>query len=191
RELGWRVEVCSLDDSFPWPSDAARAGAAAALASIPSGVTVLVDGLAGGAMPTVVEREATRLRFVALVHHPLADEPGTSAEDAAVLEASERRTLTASRHVVVTSRATAARVSELFGVAPERIDVVEPGVDRGPLTAGSRSTTPELLCVATISPRKGYGTLVRALAMIPDRAWHLTIIGSLDHHPPTVAQLQI
>jgi glycosyltransferase involved in cell wall biosynthesis len=188
--LGWRVEVCSLDGSFPWPSDAARAGAAAALASIPKGVTVLVDGLAGGAMPTVMEREAARLRLVALVHHPLADETGVSAEDAAALEADERRTLAATRHVVVTSRATAVRVSELFGVASERIAVVEPGVDRGPLTQGSRSATPELLCVATITPRKGYGTLIRALAMIPDRPWHLTIIGSLDRHPASAAQLR-
>ena len=190
QSRGWPVEVCSLDGSFPWPSDTERAGAAAAMASIPSGVTVLVDGLAGGAMPTVMEREAARLRLVALVHHPLADETGLSAEEAAALEASERRALAASRHVVVTSRATAERVSELFGVAPERIAVVEPGVDRGPLAAGSRSATLELLCVATITPRKGYGTLVRALAMIPDRPWHLTIIGSLDHHPPTVAQLR-
>jgi glycosyltransferase involved in cell wall biosynthesis len=190
HKLGWRVEVCSLDGSFPWPSAAARAVAATALASIPSGVTVLVDGLAGGAMPTVMEREAARLRLVALVHHPLADETGLSAEDAAALEAGERRTLAASRHVVVTSRATAVRVSELFGVAPERIAVVEPGVDRGPLTGGSQSATPELLCVATISPRKGYGTLVRALAMIADRPWHLTIIGSLDRHPASVAQLR-
>jgi glycosyltransferase involved in cell wall biosynthesis len=190
QNLGWHVEVCSLDDSFPWPTDAARTGAAAALASIPSGVTVLVDGLAGGAMPAVIEREAARLRVVALVHHPLADETGTSSADAAVLEASERRTLAASRHVVVTSRATASRVSTLFSVAPERIAVVEPGVDRGPLTTGSRSETPELLCVATISPRKGCGTLVRALAMVADRPWHLTIIGSLDRHPPSVQQLR-
>src|SRR5262249_14313336 len=60
RALGWHVEVCSLDGSFPSPSDSARGAAAAALASIPHGVTVLVDGLAGGAIPAVMEREAAR-----------------------------------------------------------------------------------------------------------------------------------
>jgi glycosyltransferase involved in cell wall biosynthesis len=188
--LGWPVDVCSLDGSFPSPSEAARAAAASALSSIPPGVIVLVDGLAGGALPTLMEREATRLRLVSLVHHPLADETGISHEDRTAFEASERRSVAASRRVVVTSRATANRVSALFGVAPERIAVVEPGVDRGPLSKGSASATPELLCVATISPRKGYGTLVRALAMIDDRPWHLTIVGSLDRDPPSAEILR-
>jgi len=190
RALGWHVEVCSLDGNFPSPSEGARAAAASALASIPRGITVLVDGLAGGAIPAVMEREATRLRLVSLVHHPLADETGISDEDATAFEASERRTVATSRRVIVTSRTTAARVSTLFGVASDRIAVVEPGVDRGRLSTGSRSATLELLCVATISPRKGYGTLVRALAMIPDRSWHLTIVGSLDRHRPSVDQLR-
>jgi glycosyltransferase involved in cell wall biosynthesis len=190
RELGWHVEVCNLDGSFPLPTEGARAAAASALASIPRGITVLVDGLAGGAMPAVMEREAARLRLVSLVHHPLADETGISDEDAAAFKASERRTVAASRRVIVTSGTTATRVSTLFGVAHDRIAVVEPGVDRGRLSTGSRSTTLELLCVATISPRKGYSTLVRALAMIPDRSWHLTIVGSLDRHRPSVDHLR-
>ena len=190
RTLGWHVEVCSLHGSFPSPGETARAAAASALASIPRGLTVLVDGLAGGVIPAVMEREAPRLRLVSLVHHPLADETGISPEDRAAFIASERRSVATSRRVVVTSRATAKRVSELFGVAPERVAVVEPGVERGPLSKGSASATPELLCVATVSPRKGYGTLVRALTMIRDRPWHLTIIGSLDRHRPSVELLR-
>jgi glycosyltransferase involved in cell wall biosynthesis len=189
RALGWHVEVCSLEGSFPAPSEAARAAAGSAFASIPDGVTVLVDGLAGGVLPAIMEREATRLRLVSLVHHPLADETGLSREEAAAFEASERHTVAISRRVVVTSRATAIRVSDVFGVAPERVSVVEPGVDRGPLSKGSESATPELLCVATVSPRKGYGTLVRALAMIVDRPWHLTIVGSLDRYRPSAELL--
>lgn len=190
RGLGWRVDVRNLDDGFPRPSDAALVDAASTLASIPDGSTLLVDGLAGGVMPAVMERESARLRLVSLVHHPLADETGISREEASAFEASERRTLACVRRVVVTSRQTALRVSQLFGVPSDRIAVVEPGVDRGPLSTGSGSATPELLCVASISPRKGYGTLVRALAMISERQWRLTIIGSLDRHLPSVEQLR-
>lgn len=190
RALGWHVDVCSLDGDFPRPSAEALARAKSALASIPDGLTVLVDGLAGGAMPSVMAAEAVRLRLVSLLHHPLADETGLSASDAAAFETSERRALAAVRRVVVTSRATARRVSALFGVVASLVDVVEPGVDRGPLTAGSRSGMPELLCVATISPRKGYDTLIRALGKISDRHWHLTIVGSLHLHPPSVERLR-
>jgi glycosyltransferase involved in cell wall biosynthesis len=190
RDLGWHVDVCSLSGDFPWPSDAALEQAKAALSSIPDGLTVLVDGLAGGAMPSVMAGEAMRLRLVSLLHHPLADETGLPKADAAKLETSERRALAAVRRVVVTSQATAARVTQLFGIVPSLITVVEPGVDRGPLTTGSQSTTCELLCVATISPRKGYDTLLRALAMIADRDWRLTVVGSLHSYPQSVDQLR-
>ncbi len=198
RQRGWRVEVQRLDGSFPAPTPAARAHAVSVLAAIPDGSTVLVDGLALGALPDEAEREAPRLRIVALVHHPLAAETGVDPVLAAALEVSERRALAASRSVVVTSRATAARLAD-YGVSRDRITVVEPGTDPAPLARGSR---PEplapnaepfdvaLLCVATLTPRKGYELLIRALAAVPHRHWTLTCAGSLDRDPLTVTNVR-
>ena len=56
RERGWSVNVVSLDDSFPLPTPAAREHAGRMLASIPDGATVLIDGLAFGALPDDVAR---------------------------------------------------------------------------------------------------------------------------------------
>ena len=106
------------------------------LAGIPDGSTVLVDGLALGALPVEIEREAARLRLVALVHHPLAAETGIDPALAASLEDSERRALAAVRAVVVTSRATAARLDALRR-RRESNHVVEPGTDPAPLARGS------------------------------------------------------
>ena len=105
------------------------------LAAIPDGATVLVDGLALGALPDEIARERERLRVIALVHHPLAAETGLDPAVAAALEDSERRALAAVRFVVVTGRGTAAALAQ-YGVAPERIAVVEPGTDRAPLARG-------------------------------------------------------
>ena len=218
RDRGWSVDVRRLDDSFPTPTQAAREHAAHVLAAIPDGSTVLVDGLAHGALPAEVEREAKRLTIVALVHHPLAAETGLDPARAAALEVSERRALAASRSVVVTSRATAARLAD-DGVGADRITVVEPGTDPAPLARGSalnsrRSTlsvepsalspqpsdepsapSPEpfdvaMLCVATLTPRKGYELLLSALAAIPQRNWRLTCAGSLERDAPTVARVR-
>jgi glycosyltransferase involved in cell wall biosynthesis len=185
---GWTVAVRELHDSFPFPTSEARAEARSVLASIGDDGVVLLDGLAFGAMPDEAEREGTRLRLVALVHHPLAAETGISVADANALETTERRALATARRVVVTSRGTAAALDR-YGVGQERISVVEPGTDRAPLARGSTGGPLHLLCVASLTPRKGHDVLFRALASIPFRGWRLTCVGSLDRHQAMAEQL--
>src|ERR1700716_393957 len=95
RARGWPVEVRELDGDFPHPTRGALDEAARVLAALADRRTVLIDGLALGAMPAQVEREASRLRIVALIHLPLAAEIGIGRATAAELEASERRAIAA------------------------------------------------------------------------------------------------
>ena len=202
RDSGWTVDVRELDGSFPFPTAAARADAVRVLASIAENATVLVDGLALGVLPAEIEHEAARLRIVALVHHPLAAETGIDQETAEALETSERRALAAVQSVVVTSRATAGALRR-YGVGPDRVTVVEPGTDPARLARSQRSAftaasaPPDshpsdvtLLCVATLTPRKGHALLFRALASIRTPNWRLICAGSLDRDPETVASLR-
>jgi glycosyltransferase involved in cell wall biosynthesis len=205
RAAGWDVRVLGLDDSFPFPTPAARAAAAAALSALPDGRLVLVDGLALGALPDEAAAHASRLTIVALVHHPLSLETGLDTAQAAALEHSERRALTAARHVIVTSRPTAVALTR-FGVAPDRIAVIEPGTDPAPLARVHQRREPHpvlgqrpsragdepigLLCVATLTPRKGYDILLDALAAIPCDRWRLRCAGSLDRDPGTTARVR-
>jgi len=190
RDRGWSVAVQEIDDSFPRPTAAARDQAARVLAEIPDGCSVLIDGLALGALPDEAEREAARLRLVALVHHPLAAETGIDEVTAFALEKSERRALAAASLVVVTSRATANALTR-YGVGPDRIRVVEPGTDRAPLARGSQGAALHLLCVASLVPRKGHEVLFSALAMMPDIEWRLTCAGSLKRDPSTADRLRV
>jgi glycosyltransferase involved in cell wall biosynthesis len=185
RRAGVRVEITQLSSLFPFPDTAALDDAARQLAAIPDGTVAVVDGLAGGAMPDNIEREANRLRIVALVHHPLARETGLKHDVAAELEVSERRTLGFVRYVIVTSKATAQLLTTEFGVGSDRLSVVEPGIDPAARAAGSHGAGIELLCVASVTPRKGHITLVRALAEIADLPWTLTCIGSMQRDPVT------
>ncbi len=201
RARGWTVDVSPLDATFPQPTRAAREGAVRVFAAIPDGATVLVDGLALGALPDEIAREAARLTFVALVHHPLAAETGLDPDVAGALEGSERRALASARVVVVTSRRTAASMTR-YGVSEDRIAIVEPGTDRAPLARGSQSairnssamrnsqSAMSLLCVATLTPRKGHELLCRALAAVSNKQWRLRCAGSLDRDPATTARVR-
>jgi glycosyltransferase involved in cell wall biosynthesis len=187
--LGWETHLHRLDDCFPEPTPAALERARAVLARIPSGDPVVIDGLAMGAMPRVTDAECRRLRIIALIHHPLAEEAGLSPRRRQALRSSERRALAGACGVVVTSRYTAGLVAEL-GVPPARIRVVEPGTDPAPLSRGSGGKGLQMLCVATLVRRKGHDLLFQALAGLVAREWRLVCVGSRERSPETAADLR-
>lgn len=187
-ELGWRIEPRRLDAHFPQPSRAALEHARQTLAEIPDDALVLIDGLALGVMPLLVRDECRRLRLVALVHHPLADETGLGMGRRAELEDSETQALSAVRGTIVTSRFTAGRVRH-YGVSVERVRVVEPGVDPGARIQGSGDGPVSLICVATVTERKGHDILLESLAGLRDLQWRLSCIGDLDRDPVWSARI--
>jgi glycosyltransferase involved in cell wall biosynthesis len=164
-------------------------GAGAALAGVTDQAVTLVDGLVFGAIPDVVEREAARLRFVALVHLPLAAAPDLDPGTAAGVEARERRALARARLIVVTGRATIPMLAR-YRLPPDRIVVVEPGTDPAPPARGSGQVRVQMLCVATLNAGKGHDVLFDALARLAHLPWRLTCAGSLTRDPATAAALR-
>ena len=132
-KLGWQIDMIDLGAGFPFPTDTTRQTAHERLLAVPSDRIIVVDGLALGVLPDTAR---TLDRLVALVHHPLAVESGISAAQAESLRASEQAALSAARHVVVTSAATAKQLSFHYAVPAERITVVRPGSD--PVTSSPR-----------------------------------------------------
>lgn len=189
RAIGWTVDVVGLDRSYPFPSPSARAHAAAALSGLADDVLVLVDGLAFGAMAEQAEAHARRVKFVALVHHPLAIETGLRPEQVQLLFDSERRALQCARAIVVTSRHT-VRSLEPYGVSADSVSVIEPGTDEQTPARGSNGVTVQLICVASVSPRKGHDVLIAALSSLKDLSWHLTCVGDTGRAPETVRRLR-
>jgi glycosyltransferase involved in cell wall biosynthesis len=180
RSIGWQVDVQMLGDGFPQPDAAALAHAQGVIEALPDGALALVDGLAFGVLDTLAHLHAKRLRWVALVHHPLALESGLGAAQRQALHASERSALQATRRVIVTSPFTARNLVAEFDVPASHISVIEPGTDPAPAATGSAPGEAfNLLCVATITPRKGHIVLIEALAGLKDRNWTLHCAGSL------------
>jgi glycosyltransferase involved in cell wall biosynthesis len=150
RALGWEVRE--------------HHGLARALASIPDGGTVLLDGLLASPAPEILVPEAHRLRQVVLMHMPLGTEQ-------------ERAVLEAAAGVVATSAWTKRRLAELYGI--DRVHVAEPGVEEAELAPGSADGG-KLLCVAAVTPHKGHDVLLDALAAAQDLPWRCECVGSLS-----------
>ncbi|MGG7566429.1 glycosyltransferase family 4 protein [Rhodovulum sp. DZ06] len=187
---GLDLSLLPLPGGFPTPCGATLAAALgilrAAADADPS--PIFIDGLAMGVMPAEA-LAALPVPVIALHHHPLGMEPGLAPERAAALIASETAALAACAAVLTTSHETAKTLTGRLGVPPEKIAVALPGLDRAP-AAPRRGTPPHILGVGTISARKGWDVLARALAQLADLPWTAEIIGPRDREPAADAALQ-
>jgi hypothetical protein len=78
-----------------------------------------------------------RTPLIALVHQPLALDPGLGTAQAETFRETERAALAAAARVIVTSAETARIVIAHYDVSPKRISVVRPGTDPVPPAPGS------------------------------------------------------
>ncbi|HET6626720.1 MAG TPA: glycosyltransferase family 4 protein [Nocardioidaceae bacterium] len=191
RELvarGWSVHQHVVTGPWPQPAPADRAALGEAVADIPDGAVVIVDGLVASTAPELLVPEATRLRLVVLVHMPLGLGPAGD-EEAAAARTREGAVLSAAAAVVTPSEWTRQRLLERHSLRPSRVHVAEPGVDPAGVAAGT-SDGGGLLCVAAVVPDKGHDLLLAALATLRDRPWCCTCVGSLDRDPGFVDRLR-
>lgn len=191
--IGWQVHEYAVAGTWPQPRASSRAELTRILRESADGAVVLLDGLVACAVPDIVVPEAERLRLVVLVHLPLGDETGLTPDLAAALNAGERRALQAVAAVVATSGWAAGWLVAHHGLDPGRVRVAAPGADTAPLATGTLTGTgsaPTLLCVASVTPRKGHLQLVEALAAVADLPWTCVCVGGLGQDPGYVTRLR-
>jgi glycosyltransferase involved in cell wall biosynthesis len=186
---GRPVREIAVPGAWPRPDAAAREELARSLAALPDGAVVLLDGLVACGVPDLVVPQARRLRVAVLVHLPLGDETGLAPALAAELDALERETLHGVRLVVATSPWAARRLTEHHELPANRVHVVAPGTDPAPLAPGTDGAS-RLLCVASVTPRKGQDLLVEALAAVADLPWSCVFVGPLGRDSAYVGGLR-
>jgi glycosyltransferase involved in cell wall biosynthesis len=174
---GWAVHVHAVAGSWPDPDADAHRALAGAVARIPDGAVVLLDGLVASTAPQVLVPAAARVRLVVLVHMPLADPP-------------EREVLSATAAVVATSRWAREALIGMHGLPPERAHVAEPGVDPAEPASGTPGGE-ALICVGAVIPGKGHDVLLDALAPMAELPWRCRCVGSLDRDPAFAERLRL
>jgi glycosyltransferase involved in cell wall biosynthesis len=190
RALGRCVDAIELAGAFPLPRDADVAAAARALAAVPDGRILIVDGLAAAALADVLEQQASRLHVVPLIHLPLGADVSLARDAAAMLASREQRVLAAATLVIVTGPATMRMLGQ-HDLPPSRVRVVTPGTDRVRVAERPRRSDVHLVCVATVNAIKGHETLMQALSRVPrEYGWRLTCAGSLTRDPATVGRVR-
>lgn len=174
------ITEVAVPGTWPRPADEARAALGRSLAGCPDGAIVLLDGLVACGVPDIVVPHADRLRLVVLVHLPLADETGLAPAEATELDTAERAVLRAITAIVATSPWAADQLVRRHGLEPDRVHTVVPGTDPAPPAPGTDGRS-RLLCVASVTPRKGHDVLVEALATVADLPWSLRCVGPSRH----------
>jgi glycosyltransferase involved in cell wall biosynthesis len=176
RAQGRDVAYIRLGPSFPNPTTADMADAAARLTAIAADRPLILDGLVFGSIDTRI-LGAVQAPVVAMVHHPLAFESGLNPDTRDHLFRTERDNLTHVAHVLVPSPHTAALLGSDYGVASGRITIARPGTDR-PQGLAMPAVPPMILSVGIVHPRKGHDILLRALAQLLHLDWRAVIVGS-------------
>jgi glycosyltransferase involved in cell wall biosynthesis len=170
---GWTVHVHEV-----FGTDAVLA---TALARIPDGSLVLIDGLIASPAPDVLVPESRRLHLVVLMHMPLGQhEP--DAREAAVLSAAAS--------VVTTSGWARQVLLANYALPSDRIHIAEPGVEAADLAPGT-TTGGSLLSVAAVIPGKGHDVLVDALATMAGERWRCLCVGTLERDPDFVERVRL
>jgi glycosyltransferase involved in cell wall biosynthesis len=188
--LGWDIVGLDLPAGFPRPDAAGTVRSLELVAEVPDGAIVMADQICLSPLADVVAREAQRLRFVMIFHHPIAKESGLPEAERARFADLERRAVAACALVVASSSTTARELSADYGVAPDRIAVAPPGIEKFAPAERPDLEIPRLLSVGALIPRKGYDVLIAALAGLRDRPWRLDIVGDADRVPEYASELR-
>ncbi len=182
RRAGRLAGVTCLSGAYPFPDQCDFESDAERVAGLDPDGPLVIDGLALTALAPHLPEDAAGRPLIALIHHPHCDETGLSPEEVRTSFAAERAALARVRGCIVTSPATARRMAD-FGLSRDMLRVVVPGLDPAapapdePPEPPCADTPVRLLCVASLSPRKGQDILIEALRALADLDWRLDLVG--------------
>ena len=187
RKLDYKVSIYQLPVDFPFPSDKTLEECNQILTKIPFREPILIDSLAFGPLNKIIAENFGRNPIIPIIHLPLSYNPKYSEETKKHLKEQERNAFEYSPSIIAVSEFTKQLIVE-YGINPEKIRVITPGVFKVPRKINYPHLPKKLLCVGSYLPAKGQLLLVQVLAEIKDKDWTLTMHG-IQYFDPEYVQL--
>ena len=185
QSIGHDVLEHPLTASWPLPRPDEHASLEHALSTLPVGIPLVVDGLLWTGLAPFHDALARAHDCSVLVHSPLYRETGLSPVQFQTLHRAESHALQHATRCIATGGPTRRDLAAEFGI---RAHEVPPGVH--PCTHVPANDPSQLLCVATLTTRKGHDRLLRGLAQCMDLPWSLVCAGSTTVDPACFGHIQ-
>lgn len=171
QAMGYPVTVRTIDGAWPRP---APGDLEVLRAAITPGSQIVIDGLIACAAPAEIrEASASGTRVHLLFHLSLLAESGLPPAEREALREKERQVMQAAHSVICTSQWAAKDLLGRYGPLPTH--VVLPGTDAASAAVGS--SPPQMLLLASITPRKNHLVILRALSGLQDLSWRVLVVG--------------
>mmetsp|Transcript_38176 Transcript_38176/g.92768 ORF Transcript_38176/g.92768 Transcript_38176/m.92768 type:complete len:742 (-) Transcript_38176:498-2723(-) len=164
----------------------------ARLAALPTGTTVVLDGLALLQLASAIkQRPEGELVLCAFEHYPFALEPDASEDVKAICQEQEAYVLPRCQSIIAASEVTSKLLSSLYSIDPCIIHTIRPpfqfekSLSNGSMMHPKKPANDrvQLLSVMNLIPRKGAHDIVSCLADLRScgiQNWHLSVVGRTD-----------
>lgn len=171
QRMGYPVTMRAIPGAWPWPApgdlDVLRA-------AITPGSRIVIDGLIACAAPAEIRDAcASGTRVHVLFHLSLLAESGQPSGEREALREKERQVVQEAHSVICTSEWAAQDLQDRYGPLPTH--VLLPGTD--PALPAVGSTPPQMLLLASLTPRKNHLAILRALSGLQDLSWRIMVVG--------------
>lgn len=148
------------------------------LKMLAQGSIVVIDSLVLGYLNKTIREFNRKLYILGLIHLPVSMDIKTGNAESRLSD-TELDAMNSVTHLVVTGKFM-LQFLETAGVSPDRITLIEPGVDTFPRKKQYNKVPSELLCISNYSVTKAQLILFRALNLLRERNWMLRLYGDIS-----------
>lgn len=189
KSKGHIVKLHRLPDDFPFPSKGSLQLCNQIIKTIPKSEPIVIDGLAFGAIPSILKVVYGMNPIIGLIHLPLSVDPNYSAYQRTIITGPEKEAFGYASKFIVTSEYTAEIFANL-GIEEKNVNLVIPGLDNFSKKKDYPETPKKLLSIANLCRNKDHNILVSALSALSNKDWILHCYGNLDFDRNYLSEFQ-